>query len=322
MSNSISRRTFLGGAVATASLSATGKLPSRTLGRTGEQPSILAFGCGSRLGMYETQDRAVEVLNLALDSGITYLDTAQVYGGGNSETWVGEVMKTRRKGVFLATKTVARTADDVLRRIDTSLTKLNTDQVDLLHLHSLQGPEDLEKVEKNKVMEALYKVREQKMAKYIGITSHTDPEVLATALDRYDVDCTQMALNAALQGMQNGKGRMDLNPAMTTNFEKIALPVAKRKHIGVIAMKVFGQMHIMPREDDFEAAARLLRYSLSLPVAVAVIGCPKHEHLTRNVETARSFQAMEPTEMRRYSDQLSERYKQALDRVFEDHIDA
>ena len=322
MSNSISRRTFLGGAVATASLSAGGKLPWRTLGRTGEQPSILAFGCGSRLGMYKTQDRAVEVLNLALDSGITYLDTAQVYGRGNSETWVGEVMKTRRKGVFLATKTVARTADDVLRRIDTSLTKLHTDQVDLLHLHSLGGPEDLEEVEKNKVMEALYKVREQKMAKYIGITSHTDPEVLATALERYDVDCTQMALNAALQGMQSGQGGMDLNPAITTSFEKIALPVAKRKNIGVIAMKVFGQAQIMPMEDDFEAAARLLRYSLSLPVAVAVIGCPKHEHLTRNIETARSFQPMEPSEMQRYSDALSERYKQALDGVFENHVDA
>ena len=203
-----------------------------------------------------------------------------------------------------------------------SQTKLHTDQVDLLHLHSLQGPEDLEKVEKNKVMEALYKIREQKMAKYIGITSHTDPEALATALDRYDVDCTQMALNAALQGMQSGKSGMELNPAMTSSFEKFALPVAKRKNIGVIAMKVFGQMHIMPREDDFEAAARLLRYSLSLPVAVAVIGCPKHEHLRRNVETARSFQPMEPTEMKRYSDGLSLRYKQALDRVFEDHVDA
>ena len=321
MKNSISRRTFLGGAVATASLSANGKLPSRTLGRTGEQPSILGFGCGSRLGKYKTQDRAVEVLNMALDAGINYLDTAQVYGRGNSETWVGEVMKTRREGVFLATKTVARTADDVLRRMDTSLAKLHTDQVDLLHLHSLGGPEDLEKVEKNKVMEALYKIREQKMAKYIGITSHTDPEVLATALQRYDVDCTQMALNAALQGMQSGQGSMDLNPAITTSFEKFALPVAKRKDIGVIAMKVFGQARIMPMEDDFEAAARLLRYSLSLPVAVAVIGCPKHEHLTRNIETARSFQPMEPSEMQRYSDALSERYKQALDSEFEDHVD-
>ncbi len=322
MKQSISRRTFLAAAAAAASLQGAPKLPTRTLGRTGQTPSIMALGCGSRLGMYETQDRAVETINMALDAGVTYLDTAQAYGGGKSEIWVGEVMKNRREGVFLATKTQAREPDEIFKRIETSLKKLNTDHVDLLHIHGLGGPDDLAKLEMNKAMEAMYKIRDQGMAKYIGITSHTDPEVLATALDRYDVDCTQMELNAALQGMQSGKGGMRLNPAMATSFEKVALPVAKRKNLGVIAMKVFGQMHIMPREDDYEAAAKLLRYSLSLPVAVAVVGCPKHEHLTRNIAGARAFDQMKSSEMKRFSAEMSERHNQALDRVFEAHVDA
>ena len=236
MNDSISRRSFIGGAVAsTVGIAAakSGSLPSRTLGRTGVKVSTMALGCGSRLLSYEDQDKAVETVNMALDSGVTYLDTAQNYGNGRSETWVGQVMKTRRKGVWLATKTGARTYDDVLSRIEESLKRLNTDHVDLLHLHNLGNEDDLESLEKNRVMEAMYRVRDEKMARFIGITSHTNPVTLAAAIKRYDIDCTQMALNAALQGMQNGKGKMVLNPAMATSFEEVALPEARNKNLGV-----------------------------------------------------------------------------------------
>ena len=204
--NSISRRHFLGAAVAStvsanaASPRMEGGLPTRVLGKTGERVSMLALGCGSRLLMYEDEDKGVEVLDMAIKAGITYLDTAQGYGNGKSESWIGQAIKGRRKGLFLATKTQARTADDVLRRADESLKRLGVDQMDLLHIHSLRGPEDLAVIEKEGVMEALYKVKERGMTRYIGFTSHYDPETLAKALTRYDVDCTQMALNAALQG--------------------------------------------------------------------------------------------------------------------------
>ena len=153
--SSISRRTFLGAAAATTVAGealASNRLPNRTLGRTGAKPTFLALGCGSRLTMYETQERGVETVNMAIDAGIGYLDTAQAYGNGKSETWVGEVMKTRRKEVFLATKTQARTYDDVMSRMEESLKRLNTDQVDVLHLHSLLGPEDVELLEKDRAI--------------------------------------------------------------------------------------------------------------------------------------------------------------------------
>jgi len=325
MNSAISRRTFLGGAVASvaAAGASTQSLPTRTLGRTGATPTILALGCGSRLLSYGDQDRAVETIEMALDSGVAYLDTAQGYGNGRSETWVGAVMKNRRDGIFLATKTQARTYDDVLSRMDESLKRLNVDHVDLLHLHSLQGENDLAAVEKERVMEALYRVRDEKMARFIGITSHTDPEVLAEALERYDVDCTQMALNAALQGMQNGQGKMVINPSMPTAFEEVALPVARKKNLGVIAMKVFGQEDLVPAGSESDHPKRLLRYSLSLPgVAVAVVGCPQHDHLRQNVATARAFEPMPKQEMERFSKEIAERYKVALDRKFQDHIDA
>ena len=49
-------------------------------------------------------------------------------------------------------------------------------------------------------MEALHRLRDEKITRFIGITSHTDASILKTALERHDFDCTQMALNAALQG--------------------------------------------------------------------------------------------------------------------------
>ncbi|MCB1022425.1 MAG: aldo/keto reductase [Bryobacterales bacterium] len=326
MNDSISRRTFLGGAVASSIAVAgakTAKLPTRTLGRTGATPSIMALGCGSRLLSYGDQEKGSETVRMAIDSGITYIDTAQDYGNGRSETWVGEVMKSKRNEVWLATKTGARTYDDVLKRIEESLKRLNTDHVDLLHLHSLQHDDDLATIEKERVMEAMYRVRDEKMARFIGITSHTNPSTLKSAIERYDIDCTQMALNAALQGMQNGKGKMILNPAMTTSFEEVALPAARKKNLGVIAMKVFGQEDIVPDPNDKAAVNRLIQYSLSLDgVAVAVMGCPKHEFLHENVASVRAYKPMSKSEMKKFSGVMSEKYKQALDLKFQRHLDA
>ena len=125
---------------------ATG-LPSRTLGRTGAKVSILAFGGGSRFLMYEEEDKALAALNRAIDLGITYLDTAYAYGDGKSESRVGQVMATRRKEVWLATKIPDRSRDEFLRRLEGSLKRLQVDHVDLVHIHGVGQADDLAKIE-------------------------------------------------------------------------------------------------------------------------------------------------------------------------------
>src|SRR5437868_14369537 len=176
MTEDLSRRKFLEriglGTAAGVSYSlfsdvarAQGKpLRSRTLGRTGAKVSILAFGCGSRFLMYKDIDNATAILNRAIDLGITYLDTAYAYGDGESETRVGRVMATRRKDVWLATKIPDRTRDEFLRRLEASLKRLQTDHVDLVHIHSLGQADDLEKNEaKDGALKGLMEAREQKM---------------------------------------------------------------------------------------------------------------------------------------------------------------
>lgn len=260
-------------------------LPTRTLGRTGAKVSILAFGCGSRFLMYEDETEALGILNHAIDSGITYLDTAYAYGDGKSETRVGKVMVTRRKDVWLATKIPDRTRDEFMRRLEGSLKRLQTDHVDLLHIHSLGRGEDLAKIEApDGALKGLLEARDQKMARAIGMTSHTSGEVMAQAIQKHDLDCVQMALNAS----QNGR------------FEELALPAARARNLGVIAMKVTGQEYLLKSAEGKGDIDSLLRYSISLPVTTAVVGMPHKEMLDHNIEFARTFTAFPESDMERW----------------------
>ncbi len=256
----------------------TTKLPHRTLGRTGASVSILAMGCGSRFLMYPA-DQATAVLEKAVGMGIDYLDTAQAYGDGESETRLGRFLATRRKDVFLATKVPerSRTRDAALKEVEASLKRLQTDHVDLLHLHSLGNEADLAKIEApDGAIKALYELRDQKVTRFIGMTSHTDGAVMARAIERNDVDCVQMAMN----------------PARAARFEELALPAAGKKNLGVILMKVTGQEQLLV--NDGADTASLLRYAWSLPITTAVCGMPKLEHLEANVATARVFSSPLP----------------------------
>jgi aryl-alcohol dehydrogenase-like predicted oxidoreductase len=312
----LSRRAFLAAGAAAAATAKDPKtgMPTRVLGKTGARVSILGFGSGSRFLMYKEEEKALEALNRAIDAGINYIDTAQSYGNGESERRIGLVMKTRRKQVWLVTKIQQRRYDQVMRAMEESLRRLQTDQVDLVHMHGLQGADDLAAIEAPEgALKAFYRIREEKMARFIGVTCHYDPQVLRTLLERHDLDCTQMALNAA----RVGAGGPSAERGSPVSFETVALPVALRKKMGVTAMKVFAQDKIPDA-----TASELVRYALSLPVACAVIGMPKLEFLEENLRIAKAFQPMPPPEMKTLSDRLSRAHKARLDRFFAAHQDA
>jgi len=320
MSKGFSRRAFLErlglGTAAGASVSllkrfaaaqpaVVNPLPSRTLGRTGAKVSILAFGCGSRFLMYEEEDKAMAALNRAIDLGITYLDTAYAYGDGKSESRVGQVMATRRKEVWLATKIPDRTRDGYLRRLEGSLKRLRVDHVDLAHMHSLGQADDLAKIEApDGALKGALEAREQKMTRFIGMTSHTNGEVMAKAIERHDLDCVQMALNAS----RNGR------------FEELALPAARKKNLGIIAMKVTGQEYLLGSGAGKTDIGSLLRYSMSLPVTTAVVGMPHLEMLEHNVGVAASFSPLRDDEMERLRRELTPS-RDGLEKKLVGHMD-
>ena len=294
-------------------------MPTRTLGKTGIQVPILGFGSGSRFLMYKDEDKALEALNRALDLGITYIDTAHAYGNGKSEERIGRIMATRRKEVVLATKLPGRTAEQARRQIELSLKRLRTDHLDVLHIHVLKNAEDLAAIEAHGgVLEALYEARDQKITRAIGITCHADPAALRSALERHDFDCTQMALNAGLARMADAPGGMKATPAGDASFERLALPVANRKKMGVIAMKVFGQEQLVPAAPP----DKLLTYALSLPVSLASVGMPQLEHIEQNAALARNFKPMSNRQRERLEKSIETSHKLAMQRFLADHEDA
>jgi uncharacterized protein len=327
---SLSRRRFLEsaalGSIAVGTLAADSTtsgtkntLPTRVLGRTGKSVSILAIGGGSRFLQYSTDELAVAAINHAIDQGITYVDTAYGYGNGVSETRIGKVMATRRKEVFLADKFADRDGDAAERRVEASLKRLQTDHLDLLNIHSLSDDADLAAIEApNGVLKRFLKLRDQKVVGALGITSHTDPTVLAKAIDRNDFDCVQMALNAARVGMKGSTGGMVINPDMKMSFESVALPIAVRKNMGVIAMKIYAADGLVGQATP----EKLIQYSLSLPsVSLCVIGMQKLEYIDENCRIVKSFKPMPKNEMEEIGGRLSGKNKAALDYFLHHHRD-
>lgn len=225
--------------------------------------------------------------------------------------WIGKVLKQRgRKGLWLASKIGPRKYDDFMRMLDVSLKRLQVDQLDLLHIHNLMGPDDLAVISaKGGAYEAAVKAREQKMARFIGITCHSFPDMLKTALERHEFDCTQMALNAAMRSQVK-----DAQPS----FETVALPVAVRKKMGITAMKIFAADVLVGQAPP----EKLIHYAMSLPVAATVIGMPKVEHIEANVAAAKAFKPLPMPEMKKMSGEMYEKNKIALDTYFRNHVDA
>jgi hypothetical protein len=320
----MNRREFLG-MVASGMLAShvqaadvSSSLPTRILGRTGMRVPIIGFGSGSRFLMYEQEDQALEALNRAIDLGITYIDTAHAYGEGRSEERIGRLMTARRREVTLATKIPGRTADQARRQIELSLHRLRTDRLDVLHIHALKDAQDLKQIEApGGVLEALYQAREQRITRAIGITCHADPAALRTALERHDFDCTQMALNAGLASMADTDKGMKARSAGVSSFEKLALPVAVRKHMGIIAMKVFGQEQLL----GAAPVDKLLTYALSLPVSLASVGMPQFGHIEYNARWAHSFSRMSGRQRIQLQKSISSDRKLAMLRLLDNHLD-
>ena len=129
---------------------------------------------------------------------------------------------------------------------------------------------------------ALEEARRQGMTRFVGITGHARPQVLAQALQRYDFDTVLSA--------------MEVIDRLVAGPEDVLLPVARDKQAGVIAMKVFGHGELKQRE-------LALRYSLSLPgVSLAILGMEEEAQIDENVQIAQRLAPLTAPEM----DQLIE----------------
>ena len=291
-------------------------MPTRNLGRTGYCVGTFSLGGQAAIEKSNNEEVAVPIVERALDLGINYIDTAAAYGRGRSQGYIGQVMKRRRSETFLATKTHNRTRDGSLRLLEESLRLLQTDHLDLWQIHNLSRMEQVEQIfAPDGAVQALLEAREQGIVRYLGVTGHADPHVLAEAIRRFPFDTILMAINAA------DKHHL--------RFVDHLLPLAVEKQMGIIGMKVPARGRILssfaapaptgrpsPWYKDSASGTLDMReavfYVLSQPVSTIIIGCDSIAQLEQNVQFAREFTPLNEQQLASLVDRTEPIHRQAL----------
>jgi uncharacterized protein len=189
---------------------APGKLVYRTLGKTGLKLTSVGFGC------MITSDASV--IERAADAGINYFDTARGYQGGNNERMVGAALKSKRAQVHISTKTGAKDKAGALANLDTSLTELGTDYVDIWYLHGKGTAAAIT----DDLLDAQQTAKKAGKIRFAGVSLHTGhAEVIPAAIQSGKIDVILISHNYTLKD---------------THDELIAQAAAAG--LGVVAMKV------------------------------------------------------------------------------------
>lgn len=255
-------------------------IPLRALGKTGATVTMLGLG-GQGALQFGRRDDALAIIERALERGVTYFDTAVVYGP--SREYLGEALTGRRQGIFLASKTASRSRDGALRDIDDSLRRLRTDHLDLLQLHNISKASELEEIfGAGGAIEAIEEARGDGRIRFAGLTGHYDPDLLEDGIRRYPFDTVLMPLNVA-----DGYRRP---------FRKTLLPLAAAKQMGIIAMKC-AAVGALLRGAGAITIGDALGWVWSNPVSLAILGCDAVEHVDAAADLAGRHATMSATAM-------------------------
>jgi predicted aldo/keto reductase-like oxidoreductase len=182
----------------------------RTLGKTGLKVS--SIGCG--IGLIPDP----VVLVRAVDLGVNYFDTARMYEKGKSEEIAGTALRGRRNKIVLASKTDALTKADVFKDMDESLRALQTNHVDIWHLHSRDTPDMIT----DEAVEACEMLKKQGKTRFIGVSAHDINAVVDKIVKIGKFDVVQTTYSYAIGSY----------------FRNASIKRLYDAGIGVVAMKV------------------------------------------------------------------------------------
>jgi aryl-alcohol dehydrogenase-like predicted oxidoreductase len=178
-------------------------METRTLGRTGRPVSVIGLGCWQLGGDWGAvgEDDAMSVLHAAVDAGVTFLDTADVYGDGRSEALIGRLLRERPGAELTVATKMGRRADphapesftlDAFRVwLDRSRANLGVGTIDLVQLHCPPTPV----FSSDRVFDDLDTLVDEKVIAAYGVSVETVDEAL-TAIARPNVASVQIILNA------------------------------------------------------------------------------------------------------------------------------
>ncbi len=196
----------------------------RRLGKTGLRVSILTIGgCGP--GIAPNPSEAIKAVEDAINRGVNMLDIAPSYG--EAELRLGSIVRRYRDRLIIAEKTLARTREEALRELRTSLERLGAKYFDIYQFHAVSSLEELEKIFSDSgAMKTFLEARDQGLIRYIGITVHNDMRIVLRALEKFDFDTILIPVTAISM----------IHPTPENDFRPI-LRIARDRDIGVIAIK-------------------------------------------------------------------------------------
>jgi predicted aldo/keto reductase-like oxidoreductase len=206
-------------APATSASTQTLTVPRRRYGRTGVDVSILSLG-----GMFDIPNNQL-MLKKALDWGVTYWDTADCYGNGQSELGIGmffEKMPEARKQVFLVTKSDRRDPAGITELLNRSLERMKTDWIDLYFIHGVSSPTEIT----NETKAWAEKAKAEKKIRYFGFSTHKNMEEL-------------LEYAAKLGWIDGIMVKYDYRLMQTDRMRK-AIDACVKAGIGITAMKTQG----------------------------------------------------------------------------------
>lgn len=228
----------------------------------------LRVGLGGE-GVLRTTGRPADaraVIEAAFAEGIRYFDSAVAYAG--SQGYYGEFWQEhqqQRNQSFLTSKSAARTYTGAIADLALSLATLGTDHLDLWQVHDLRTDHDLLEVEKpGGALRAFMEAKETGVARNIGATGHTDPGVLAHAVEYWPIDTVLMPVNPT-----------EVGPG---GFLETIMEPARNHGIRVIGMKTLGAGHYLFPESGITAEV-LVRFALAQQVDQVIVGCSTSEEV-------------------------------------------
>jgi predicted aldo/keto reductase-like oxidoreductase len=235
-----------------------------------------------------TENQAIELMEQALELGVTYWDAAPTYA--RAQEYIGKVLPKVRDKIFLVSKVATDDAKRALEIIEQSLRTMKTDCIDLVHVHNIGGFNPDQVLGKGGVIEGLRDAQKRGWVKFIGVSGHYRPSVMAKVLDSGEFDVVMCVLNFA--------------DRFTYDFEGKVLPIARKHSVGVVAMKVMAGPQKGYRQPNpgrlADYADLAIRYSLSLPeVACAVVGVFSVDELKQNVTVAKSHKSLTKFELQK-----------------------
>ncbi len=258
-------------------------LPSRPFGRTDADVTCVGLGGEGVLRTCGRDREARAVIREALACGIAYFDSAMAYAG--SQGYYGSVWQKNpdlRARVFQASKSASRDRRAALADLAHSLETMGIEHLDLWQIHDVRTHGELDRIAgPGGALEAFLEAKASGKVRFIGVTGHHDPSVLVRAVEQWPVDSVMMPVNPA--------------EAVLGGFLDRTLPLAREKGVAVIAMKVLGASHYVHPEGGITADL-LLRFALSRPIDVAIVGCSSPEEVQTLARAGRNFVPLDRAE--------------------------